>query len=90
MKFSEFAKNNTFEQKANKQQKNNESIEDMYEKYKDFSQSQLMDELSKQVAKQKKEGNFDFEKIMNSVNSIMPYLNDEQKQNIIMLLNNLK
>ena len=90
MKFSDFAKNKTYERNEMSKSESNQNIENLYEKYKDYSQAELMEELAKQVAKQKKDGSFDFEKIMNSVNTILPYLNQEQKENILNLLSSIK
>ena len=91
MKFSEFAKQNNSEKTQKEPTKEfSQNIENLYDKYKDFSQDELMQELAKNVNIQKQNGTFDFEHISNSVNMILPYLNEQQKQTIISLLNNLK
>ena len=49
-----------------------------------------MQELAKNVAKQKQNGTFDFDSISQSINAILPYLSEEQRQNIMTLLSTIK
>ena len=95
MKFSEFAKQNNNQDSTQKTdektQKNfSENIENLYDKYKNLTQEELMQELAKNVAKQKQNGTFDFDNISQSINAILPYLSEEQKQNIMSLLSVIK
>lgn len=94
MKFSEFAKQNNCDNNQKKQEKSesdfSQNVGDLYDKYKNLSQDELMQQLAKNVREQKQNGTFDFEHISNSINMILPYLSDEQKQTILSLLNGLK
>lgn len=90
MKISEFKPKESTEQKNEKQEINPENIEEIYNKYKDKSQSEIMQELFGQVQKQKQNGTFDYEKIVSMVNMMSPYLNQEQKNNILTILSKLK
>ena len=95
MKFSEFAKqNNNINNNSNNTQKTqnefSENVENLYDKYKNFTQDELMQELAKNVAKQKQNGTFDFDSISQSINAILPYLSEEQRQNIMTLLSTIK
>ena len=76
--------------KKEKKQKNEEKIEDMYEKYKNFNQNDLTNELFNNIAKQKKDGTFDYEKIKNTITQIMPYLNAERQKNLLSILEKIK
>ena len=76
--------------KQEKKQKNEEKIEDMYEKYKNFNQNDLTNELFNNIAKQKKDGTFDYEKIKNTITQIMPYLKAEQQKNLLSILEKIK
>ena len=76
--------------KQEKKQKNEEKIEDMYEKYKNFNKNDLTNELFNNIAKQKKDGTFDYEKIKNTITQIMPYLNAEQQKNLLSILEKIK
>ena len=58
--------------------------------HKNKNANQLMEELLKNVTKSKSEGNFDFEKISESIKQIMPYLTQEQQQNIMTILHKIK
>lgn len=94
MKFSEFAKQNNSDNNQQKQEqpKNDfsQNVENLYKKYKNLSQDELMQELAKNVMEQKQNGTFDFEQISNSINMLLPYLNEQQKQTMQSLLNGLK
>lgn len=88
MKLSEYKCEENIKQ--GKKQKNEEKIEDMYEKYKNFNQNDLTNELFNNIAKQKKDGTFDYEKIKNTITQIMPYLNAEQQKNLLSILEKIK
>lgn len=93
MNISEFAKQQ--KSKTEEKTKNNtldgqQSIENLYDKYKNMSQPELMQTLSAEIKKQKQNGTFDYEKIMSSVNTIMPYLSAEQKNMITNILQTIK
>lgn len=95
MKFSEFAQqNNNINNNSDNSQKTqkdfSENVENLYDKYKNFTQDELLQELAKNVANQKQNGTFDFDSISKSINAILPYLSEEQRQNILSLLSTLK
>ena len=50
----------------------------------------LTNELFNNIAKQKKDGTFDYEKIKNTITQIMPYLNAEQQKNLLSILEKIK
>ena len=89
MKLSEY-KNEQNQQETNKNKAPEKSVEDLYNTYKNMNQSELMQTLFSEVAKQKQQGSFDYNKLQNSLNQVMPYLNDEQKKNLLTILQQLK
>ncbi len=70
-------------------QKNEEQVKQTYEKYKDYSQEQLMQELFRTVNAQKRNGSFDKKQLESMLSLIMPSLSDEQKSKMQALLNSL-
>ena len=92
MKLSEFktTQEKKEQQEPNKQELNQKDIEEIYNKFKDKSQSEIMQELFGQVQKQKQNGTFDYDKICSMVELMSPYLNQEQKNNILTILSKLK
>ncbi len=73
---------------TNKQ--NEKTIEELYSTYKNMNSNELLAQLLKQVDSQKKEGTFDFDNLKNSLNQVMPFLNEEQKNNLMTILNQIK
>lgn len=97
MKLSEFKnvqkevdKKNTNNGKVNETKVDNKKIEDAYNTYKNMNQNELMEELINQVSKQKQDGTFNYQQINNSVQQLMPFLNDEQKNNLLSILQKIK
>ena len=104
MKLSEFknadesksinnAKTESKEYKENAKNTNTQkekSIEELYGTYKNMNSNQLLNELLKQVDNQKKDGTFNFDGLKNSLNQVMPFLNEEQKNNLMTILNQIK
>ena len=91
MKLSEFKQTQQNEEKKDTQKDNYEKkAEDLYDKYKDMSQGDLMNELMAQVANQKSNGTFNYNQLENSVQQVLPFLNEEQKNNLLTILQKLK
>lgn len=95
--FSEFIEN--FEQKEKSSKKINEQdlknkyeqkIKEDYMKYSTYSEDELTNLLFKEVQRQKQQGTFDFERLKNAVEMLMPYITPEQKQKINNILSNIK
>ena len=93
MGFKDFCQNNInseYEGKKKQGAKQEENIEDIYNKYKDKSESELMGDLFNTVNKQKKDGTFDYEGIENAISKISPYLTEEQSERLKGILKTLK
>lgn len=97
MSFSSFSKNYKSNEnvKSESEKKINESTEkeeliDRYNSLKDKSESELMEELFKQVNAQKQNGNFNYDELENSVKSIQSFLSEEQREKINFLLQQIK
>ena len=83
--------NYEFGQNINQQgQEKPESVEDAYNKYKDLSASQLQGALAEEVARQKADGSFDFDKLENMVESLSGYLPAQTYQNVKRIMQSLK
>lgn len=95
MKLSEFIpqkEENTksMQENSEKMQKNTQNIEEIYNNYKNFNSEQLTEELYKNIAKQKCDGTFDYEKIQSLIQNVMPYLGEEQKNNLLSIMQKIK
>ena len=66
------------------------TLNDIYSKYKDFSQDDLFSTLMNEVAKQKENGTFDYVALENMVNSLEGTMPKENFENIKRILNRLK
>ncbi len=89
MKLSDFKGQET---KAQKPQNNitEDDIMEKYNSYKDLSSDQLNQELFKEVAKQKQNGSFDYQKLENMVEGLKGSLSPENYQNVKRILESLK
>ncbi len=87
MKFSEFKADPKKEcEKIKKENPETyDKVEDLMDKYKNYSQEELIQEFIKESKKQKENGELNSFQIENIKNTLSPYLTDSQKQN----LNNL-
>lgn len=73
----ENSKNNKQDYNKNQTQK---EAENLYEKYKNFSQSELIDEFLNTSKQKINEGSLSKDKISQTANLLSPYLNEQQKQ----------
>lgn len=71
------------------EQTNTKNVEELYNKYKDKSENELLDELLKNVSQQKQNGTYNYSNILSMVQNIMPYLNEHQKQKIQEILSKI-
>ena len=94
-KFSEFLNKNGDSENVCKKEEvvNREKLEDLIDKYSTYSQTDLISEFMKLTNEKKKKGELN-ESEMNSLKqTISPFLNDEQKNNldkIMNVINNVK
>ena len=82
------------EDNIHKQKNDNQSIgenmvNDYLNKYKDYSQEQLIDEFLKITNESRKSGALDSQKISEVVSKLTPFLSDSQKKGLDDLLNKL-
>lgn len=56
-----------------------DTAKNIYDKYKDYSKSDLLNELHKVVKKGKREGSITDKKIQETVNGLTPFLNENQR-----------
>ena len=68
---------------------NTKKVEDLYDKYKDKNQDELLSELFSSVQKQKENGTFNYDAICDMVNKMSPFLTKEQNLKIKELLSRL-
>ena len=90
-KFSDFIKEDVgYSNEPNTTQLHNDNIEQLIDKYSNYSESELMSEFLKESEKRKENGEFTDEKL-NGIKSILsPYLDESQKQKLNDLLNMVK
>ncbi len=67
-----------------------ENLQQVYDKYKNSSESELFSALWQEVASQKANGTFDFAKLEGVVNSLEGTMPKENFENIKRILNRLK
>lgn len=85
---SDFSKtNSSIHSNKNTESDSTFSVVELINKYSRCSQDELIKEFFNHVEKQKREGNFDKNKIVNIANSVMPLLNSQQQIMIKELLN---
>ncbi len=89
MGFKDFCKNS---EKINDRENrdNTQKVEDLYERYKDKSEDELLNELLKNVEKQKKDGSFNYQGLINTIDKVSPFLSKEQNLKIKEILKNIK
>lgn len=84
-KLSEFEFNN---QKSDNVSE--EELKNKFEQYKDMSKEQLNSQLFSEVARQKMEGSFDYEKLAGMVENLRGALPEQDYNNIKRILESLK
>ena len=92
--FSDYVKNennninsdNTYRDNVNK----NEKLEEMIENYSKLSENDLMKEFMRLTLEKKKNGNLSDKELENIKNTILPFLNNEQKDNLEKLIKMVK
>ncbi len=67
-----------------------EEAKTLYEKYKDYSQDNLIQEFLSTSKEKLMDGSLSQDKINSTANALLPYLNDSQKQMMKSLLEQLK
>lgn len=67
-----------------------ERVRELMNEYSGMSESELMRELLSVTAKQKAEGSFDAGSLDRGVSTLLPMLNDEQKQKLYGILGKLR
>ena len=72
-----------------KTENNEEKVKQTYEKYKNYSQDELLQELMRSVNAQKQNGTFDKERLLSTLSVVLPSLNDEQRSKLEELLSRL-
>ena len=87
MRLSDFNNNKTEKVEENVTEKD---IMDKYNQYKDLSSDQLSQELFKEVARQKANGTFDYQRLESMLDSIKGSLSDENYQNMKRILETLR
>ncbi|MBQ9793055.1 MAG: hypothetical protein IJW32_04910 [Clostridia bacterium] len=80
--------NNNFSQKNNKKE-DVEQAKDIYQKYKDMSQNDLINEFVSTSKQKINEGSISKEKITQTANVLTPYLNEQQRELLSKLMDKL-
>lgn len=77
--FSDFVKNNSFNDKEDEKKENTQKLEDMISNYQQLSQNDLMKNFLKLTIEKKKKGELKKEELEAVKNTLSPMLNDEQR-----------
>lgn len=80
---------NIYKQKNDNQSIDENMVNDYLNKYKDYSQEQLIDEFLKVTNESRKSGALDSKKINEVVSKLTPFLSDSQKKGLDDLLNKI-
>ena len=88
--FCENQQNNKNNENKDTQQNNKIDVSEVYEKYKNKNENELYDELIKNVAMQKQQGNYDHQKLSQTAEKLLPFLTQEQSQKLNQILQSLK
>ena len=100
MRLSEYVDNCTDDMKEQKFEKNvqntqadvevsKEELSKMYDNMKDMSQDELMERLKSEIKRQKKDGSFDYDALISSLNAIKDFLPKENYDNMIRIIDGL-
>lgn len=76
--------------KNNGQNVSEEEIKDKFDYYKDMSSQELSNELAKEVARQKGNGSFDYQKLNSMVESLRGSIPEESYQNVKRILDSIR
>lgn len=87
MGFKDYCKN---ESKTVNNEEQSKKVEEIYDKFKDKNEDELMSELLNNVAKQKQDGTFNYNSIAETVEKLSPFLNADQKLKIKEILQKIK
>lgn len=77
-------------QEQNKAKQCASDVQNFYNMYKGKSEDELLEELTKHVAKQKQDGTFNYNSLCAMLNKVSPFLSNEQKTKMKEILENLK
>lgn len=87
-KFSEYINENNNEiNQRNDENINKEKMEDLIDKYSSYNANELMNEFLKLTNEKKKKGELNQSEINSIKQTISPFLNDEQKNNLDQIMN---
>ena len=100
MRLSEYVDNCKYDMKEQKFEKNvqntqadvevsKEELSKMYDNMKDMSQDELMERLKSEIKRQKKDGSFDYDALISSLNAIKDFLPKENYDNMIRIIDGL-
>mgnify|MGYP001625367329 CR=1 FL=1 len=100
MRLSEYVDNCKDDMKEQKFEKNvqntqadvevsKEELSKMYDNMKDMSQDELMERLKSEIKRQKKDGSFDYDALISSLNAIKDFLPKENYDNMIRIIDGL-
>ena len=86
--FSDFINNDSYSKTENiKSEASKEDLQKIVDKYSGLSSDELMREFLRMTAEKKKNGELDHSELSNIKNTIMPYLDENQKAKLNSLIN---
>lgn len=88
--FSDFVKMENSNANVHNNEVNKDQLEKMIDDYSKLSENDLMKEFIKLTLEKKKNGTLNDDELENIKNTIIPFLNEDQKNNLNKLLNMVK
>ena len=88
MGFKEYCGKETCNHESSKIEE--ERVEDLYNKYKDKNEDELIIELIKNVEKQKRDGTFKYDALIKTLEKLRPFLTKEQNEKIKEILKKIQ
>lgn len=86
---SDFCNNSNFKNSSNSKEEIQKDAKKLYDKYKNYSENDLLNEFLTTSKSKLKDGSLTKDKIQNTVNSLAPFLNASQKEYLKELIGKL-
>lgn len=102
MSFNKFCENNNLKNESDYSEKNknvenesqnkqlNDDVMNFYNKYKEYSSDELLNELISKTNEQKQNGEFNYQQLSSMVDKLSPFLNEQQKNNMRGIMEKIK
>ena len=102
MSFNKFCEHNNLKNESDYSEKNknvenesqnkqlNDDVINFYNKYKEYSSDELLNELISKTNEQKQNGELNYQQLSSMVDKLNPFLNEQQKNNMRGIMEKIK